>query len=182
MDDLVRKTALTKGAFYHQFPTKRDLGYAVIDEVLTTLILDRWIVPLADFENPIDGILTLMQKNIGDTPPQLLRYGCPLNNMVQEMAPVDKGFGKRLHAALNLWIAELKKHLDRAKESGYLMRDVDTDEAAHFVVMSHEGFYGMIKGLNAPALFPVLLASMRRYFGAIAENAPPRVDKSSGAS
>lgn len=44
MDDLVKKTTLTKGAFYHQFPTKLALGYAVVDEVLTQLILERWII------------------------------------------------------------------------------------------------------------------------------------------
>ena len=68
MDDLVKKTTLTKGAFYHQFPTKLALGYAVVDEVLTQLILERWIIPLEAYENPVEGILTLMQRNICERP------------------------------------------------------------------------------------------------------------------
>ncbi len=168
IDDLVKKTTLTKGAFYHQFSTKLALGYAVVDEVLTRLILDRWIVPLDAYENPVEGILALMQQNIGDTPPALLRYGCPLNNLIQEMAPVDKGFSKRLQAALNLWISELEKHLQRAQRSGFIQPQVNTAEAAHFIVMAHEGFYGIIKGMNDPKVFAVLLASMQRYFASIA--------------
>jgi len=168
MDDLVKTTTLTKGAFYHQFPTKLALGYAVVDEVLTQLILERWIIPLEAYENPVEGILTLMQRNIGDTPPAMLRYGCPLNNLIQEMAPVDKGFSKRLTAALNLWIGELEKHLQRAQRSGFIQPQVDTAEAAHFIVMAHEGFYGIIKGMNEPKVFTVLLASLQRYFDSIA--------------
>ena len=164
MDDLVRKTSLTKGAFYHQFATKYDLGYAVVDEVLTELILNRWIRPLAGFANPVEGILKLMQQNIGDTPPEHLRYGCPLNNMVQEMAPVDKGFGRRLQAALDLWVNGLDEHLKRGQQSGFIRPDADTLEAAHFIVMAHEGFYGFIKGLNSPNAFAILLASMEKYF------------------
>lgn len=167
MDDLVKKTALTKGAFYHQFPTKLDLGYAVVEEVLTELILDRWIRPLDAYTNPVDGILTQMQRNIGDTPPELLRFGCPLNNLVQEMAPVDKGFNRRLNAALNLWITELNRHLLRGQQQGFIRKDVKTAEAAHFIVMAHEGFYGIIKGLGEATAFPVLLDSMKRYFATI---------------
>ncbi len=170
MDDLVKKTTLTKGAFYHQFPTKLALGYAVVDEVLTQLILDRWITPLEAYENPVEGILVMMQRNIGDTPPALLRYGCPLNNLVQEMAPVDKGFGKRLAAALQMWVSGLQKHLLRAQQAGFIRPGVNVAEAAHFIVMAHEGFYGILKGMNNVAVFPVLLASMQRYFDTITMN------------
>ncbi|HWU44038.1 MAG TPA: TetR/AcrR family transcriptional regulator, partial [Bdellovibrio sp.] len=109
IDDIVKKTKLTKGALYHQFPTKLDLGYALVEEVITPMILERWIQPLENFENPIDGILHQLQKNIGDVEPSLLKLGCPLNNLVQEMSPIDRGFKKRLSAALNLWIDETEK-------------------------------------------------------------------------
>ncbi|MCW7461437.1 TetR/AcrR family transcriptional regulator [Leptospira limi] len=164
MDDLVKKTTLSKGAFYHQFSTKLELGYAVVEEVISPLILDRWIVPLDAYEDPIAGILFLMQQNIGNTPPALLRYGCPLNNLIQEMSPVDNGFKRRLTGALNLWIRGLENHLLRAKMSGLIQPHVDVTEAAHFIVMAHEGFYGIIKGLAKPKIFPILMASMQNYF------------------
>ncbi len=171
MDDLVKKTTLTKGAFYHQFPTKLALGYAVVDEVLTRLILERWIVPLESYPNPVEGILAMMKRNIGETPPGRLRYGCPLNNLIQEMAPVDKGFSKRLTAVLGLWISELEKHLQRAQRAGFIRLQVNTEQAAHFIVMAHEGFYGIIKGMNDPKVFGILLASMQNYFDSIADRA-----------
>jgi TetR/AcrR family transcriptional regulator, transcriptional repressor for nem operon len=168
VDDIVKKTSLTKGAFYHHFPTKFDLGYALVDEVISPMIIDRWIRPLETHENPLDGILQQMKTLIGEADPAHLKLGCPLNNLVQEMSPIDAGFRQRLKTALNLWIDEMEKHLKRAQKAGFLKADVKTSHVAHFVVMSHEGFYGMLKGLDDPKAFPALYDSLKRYFQTIA--------------
>jgi TetR/AcrR family transcriptional repressor of nem operon len=167
VDDIVAKTSLTKGAFYHHFPTKLDLGYALVDEVIKPMILERWIRPLAEYENPLEGILERLQKLIGEAPPEQLKLGCPLNNLVQEMAPVDPGFKTRLQAALVLWIDEMDLQLRRAKKNGYLAPRVNTGQVAHFVVMAHEGIYGILKGLSDPEAFDALYDSLRRYFETI---------------
>lgn len=167
IDDIVKKTNLTKGAFYHQFPTKLDLGYALVEEVISPMILDRWIQPLENFENPIEGILHQLQKNIGDSDPSHLKLGCPLNNLVQEMSPVDKGFKKRLNTALNLWIVETEKHLKRGQDNGFIKKGVSLKDVAHFIVMAHEGFYGMMKGIDEPNLFKSLNRSLKIYFNSI---------------
>jgi AcrR family transcriptional regulator len=164
IDDIVKKTSMTKGAFYHQFPTKLELGYALVDEVIKPMTYSRWIDPLKEFKNPLDGILIQMKTLIGKASPEELRYGCPLNNLVQEMAPIDEGFKERLQAALLYWIEGMEKELNRAKKDGYLRVDVNTRQVAHFVVMAHEGFYGMLKGLNDPKAFNALYDSLKRYF------------------
>lgn len=164
IDEIVKKTTLTKGAFYHQFPTKIDLGYALVDEVIKPMTYSRWIDPLQKYENPLEGILLQVKNLIGKAKPQDLRYGCPLNNLVQEMAPIDKGFKERLEAALLYWIDGMEQELKRAKKSGYLRDDVNTRQVAHFVVMAHEGFYGMLKALDDPKAFNALYDSLKRYF------------------
>jgi AcrR family transcriptional regulator len=167
VDEIVDKTSLTKGAFYHQFPTKLDLGYALVDEVISPMIIDRWIKPLDSYKNPLEGMLKQMDLLIGKADPKNLKLGCPLNNLVQEMAPVDKEFKRRLQKALNLWIAETEKHLSRAKKQGYLRSEANTKEIAHFIVMAHEGFYGIIKGLDDPKAFTALFHSLKKYFKTI---------------
>jgi TetR/AcrR family transcriptional repressor of nem operon len=167
IDDIVKKTSLTKGAFYHHFPTKLDLGYALVEDVISPMIIDRWITPLKKSANPLDGILKQMRELIGNAEPSDLKLGCPLNNLVQEMSPIDAGFKKRLKTALLLWIDEMEIELKRAKKSGFIKSDVNVRQAAHFVVMSHEGFYGMLKGLNDPNAFDALYDSLKRYFHSI---------------
>ena len=167
VDDIVKKTSMTKGAFYHHFPTKLDLGYALVDEVIKPMIMDRWITPLIKYKNPLEGILATLKLLIGNAPKEELKWGCPLNNLVQEMAPVDKEFKKHLQVALSLWIEEMEKHLKRGKKAGFIKADVNTRQVAHFVVMAHEGFYGMLKGLDDPRAFAALFDSLKRYFQTI---------------
>ena len=164
VDDIVKKTNLTKGAFYHHFPSKMDLGYALVDDVIKPMIIDRWITPLENQKNPLNGILKQIQIHIADTPIEKWRYGCPLNNLVQEMAPVDRVFKTKLTSALNLWIDETEKHLKRAQDEGYLKKNIKTRQMAQFVVMAHEGFYGLLKGLDDPNAADGLYSSMKNYF------------------
>ena len=168
VDDIVRKTSHTKGAFYHQFPTKLDLGYALVEEVIQPMIRERWITPLDSYQNPLEGILAQMKKLIGQCDPAHLRLGCPLNNLVQEMAPVDEGFKIRLQNALEYWIEEIEKHLKRAKKEGLIRSDVNTRQVAQFVVMAHEGFYGLLKGLDDPKAFAALFSALKGYFRTLA--------------
>lgn len=167
IDDIVAQASLTKGAFYHQFPTKLDLGYALVEEVITPMILERWITPLDGFENPVEGIIHQLRQNIGTQEPAALKLGCPLNNLVQEMSPVDKGFKQLLQKALDLWVDEMDRHLKRGKKSGFIKAEINTKEVAQFIVMAHEGFYGMLKGVGDPALFRSLLKSLKLYFASI---------------
>ncbi len=168
VDDIVAKTPFTKGALYHQFPTKLELGYALVEEVITPMIIARWIAPLDAYHNPLEGILVQLKKLVGDVSPNELKLGCPLNNLVQEMSPLDAGFKRRLQKALNLWVDELDRHLKRAQCEGYIKNDVDTREVAQFVVITHEGFFGLMKGLGDPSLFNAMFGSLKTYLSAVA--------------
>lgn len=163
IDDIVKKTQLTKGALFHQFPTKLDLGYALVDEVIKPMILERWIDPIAAFDNPVDGILHQIEELIGKADPRYLKYGCPLNNLMQEMAPVDAGFRRRLQNALQLWISGVEVQLRRGQRDGHVKKEVNTKDVAHFIVMAHEGFYGVLKGLDDPSAFKSLYRPLKMY-------------------
>ncbi len=83
------------------------------------------------------------------------------------MSPLDAGFHKRLQAALELWIDGMDRQLKRAKRDGFLKTDVNTRNVAHFIVMAHEGFYGMLKGLDDPRAFDSLYSSLKSFFKTI---------------
>jgi len=152
-----KKTNLTKGAFYHHFPTKLDLGYALVDDVIKPMIIDRWITPLEKLENPLRGILKQMQLHLGAKLSDALKYGCPLNNLVQEMAAVDAGFKMRLEAALTLWIDEIEKLIKRAKTNGFLKKRCECSASGAVRRHGSRRFLRIIKGVNQPRM-------LRLYF------------------
>src|ERR1700733_12236818 len=96
IDAILERTELTKGALFHQFASKLELGYAVVDEVIVPMTLERWVTPLAAYDDPLAGILDLLERHVGASPPAELGLGCPLGNLIQEMSNTDAEFQRRL--------------------------------------------------------------------------------------
>jgi TetR/AcrR family transcriptional regulator, transcriptional repressor for nem operon len=163
VNDIIKKTTVTKGAFFHHFPTKNDLGYAIVDEVLTGLTVSKWVQPLTAYRNPVQGILKNLKEKIDESTDEQLGLGCPLNNLVQEMSTVDPVFREKLNAVLEVWIQGVEKHLKRAQAGGYLGKEVDTRQMAEFVVATHEGGFGMSKSFKNRRVFLSIYGSLKDY-------------------
>jgi TetR/AcrR family transcriptional regulator, transcriptional repressor for nem operon len=163
VNSIIDKTELTKGAFFHHFPTKEVLGYAIADEILVSLVLDRWVRPLDNYENPLEGISHNFKKIIETTPEEHLSFGCPLNNLVQEMAPEDPVFSEKLNSVLEKWIEGIELNLKRAQKRGFLRSGVNLRRLAEFIVMGHEGAFGMVKMIRDRKVFFGLQVSLRDY-------------------
>ncbi|MBI1822133.1 MAG: TetR/AcrR family transcriptional regulator [Nitrospirae bacterium] len=163
IDQIVDKTQMTKGAFFHHFPTKQALGYALVDEILSEMVLDRWIRPLEEYDNPIEGIVKVLKKVIDATPDEHIPLGCPLNNLIQEMSSVDPVFRDKLRDVLELWMDGIEGYLRKAKQRGFLKKEINPRQLAEFIVMNHEGAFGMTKSLRDRKVFRSLHAMLKSY-------------------
>ena len=56
---ILARTGVSKGALYHYFPNKTELGYAVVDELLAQRIEERFILPLIKAEDPVEAVVPL---------------------------------------------------------------------------------------------------------------------------
>lgn len=163
VNDIIKETTVTKGAFFHHFPTKNDLGYAIVDEVLTGLTIQKWIEPLAAYKNPVQGVIKNLKEKIDTSSDEQLGLGCPLNNLVQEMSTVDPVFREKLNNVLEIWIQGVEKHLKRAQTGGYLKNDIDTRQLAEFIVATHEGGFGISKSFRNRKVFLAIYNSLKDY-------------------
>jgi AcrR family transcriptional regulator len=169
IDQIIKKTNVTKGAFFHYFSTKSDLGYAIVDEILKEMVLDRWIRPLAAYKNPVQGILKRFKTLTDAIAEENLVRGCPLNNLTQEMSSVDPLFRERLKAVMTLWIDETERYLKKAQEMGYLKKTANTRQLAEFIVATEEGSFGMVKSMADRKIYTSLYNSLRDYLLSKAE-------------
>jgi len=167
VDDIVAKTKVTKGAFFHYFPTKNDLGYALADEVLRDMMLRRWVKPLNAYRNPVQGMVKTYRKLMEETTDEELSLGCPLNNLTQEMSAVDPVFREKLREVLQTWIGETEKHLRRAKDEGYVRPNVDVRMAAETAVMMEEGSAALVKNLGERKVYWSLYEGFRLFMESI---------------
>ena len=169
LDAILERTALTKGALFHQFASKLELGYAVVDEVIVPMTLARWITPLEAFDDPLKGIITLVERNIGESPAAELGLGCPLGNLIQEMSNTDTEFRRRLRRCVEIWIDGVAEHIERGRRTGYVRRSVKPRAVAEYVVVTIEGLFAVAKGLRDKSVVPGFVSSLRTFFETVAE-------------
>jgi TetR/AcrR family transcriptional repressor of nem operon len=152
LSKILADTSLTKGALYHHFPNKTALGYAVVDELVANEISQRWLAPLENQDDPITALRTLLQEAGKSLRPADIILGCPLNNLAQEMSPVDEGFRKRINHIYNVWRGGIAQALMRGQANGTVRTDVKPGETAAFLVAAMEGCMGMAKNAHDPEL------------------------------
>lgn len=139
LSNILARTGVTKGALYHHFPNKTELGYAVVDEVISQHIRLSFVEPLKKFENPIDGIIELIQSSGESFSMTDIQLGCPLTVLAQEMAPIDEGFRIRLIKIYDQWHQSIADGFRRALANDQVLDDIDPYTVAVTIVATMEG-------------------------------------------
>ncbi len=162
LDSILEQAGVTKGALYHHFESKAALGYAVVDELIRPFMQSYWL-PLAQAEDPIISAIAIIKKRRDKLKATLLAYGCPFNNLAQEMSPIDEGFRTRLQGILDEWRNTLGDALERGKARGLVRADVNCAAAAIFIISAFEGLIGMSKAAQSLELYEQGLRGLVEY-------------------
>lgn len=146
LETILRAAGVTKGAMYHYFASKEALGYAVLDEIIASLTRENWLWPLQNAKNPIDALIGIIHST--SLRPADLRCGCPLNNLSQEMAPLNEGFRRRTAKLFADWQSGIATALRNGRKRKMVRSDVDPDEAATFLLATYEGYLSLAKSFQ----------------------------------
>ena len=143
INSILDKTGLTKGALYHHFKSKKELVIASINEVLDSFIDAFWLIPLMETEDPIETLI--QQINYVNNPEMKkkfyfeFKYGCPLNNLVQELSPLDSDFAVCLKNLYQKWQSGIENALIRGIKMNKIKSSIHPAEMSIFIVASIEG-------------------------------------------
>lgn len=151
LESILKDTHVTKGALYHHFRNKTELGYAVVDEVLRPWVEGRW-KPIFESDDPINAAVQVIRDRLNETTDEDIALGCPLNNLCQEMSGIDEGFQKRLNSILCDWRRGIAEAMRRGQAGGKVREDIDPEACATFIVGSIEGLLGMAKASQNAAI------------------------------
>ena len=139
LSHILARVGVTKGALYHHFRDKTELGYAVVDEVIARRVHLSFIQPLEYFDDPIEGFIAFIQ-HAGDTFSMTdIELGCPLSVLAQEMAPIDEGFRTRLTAIYEHWHRSIADLLEQAQRKHLIIDEVDSYTMAVTIAAIMEG-------------------------------------------
>ena len=152
-DKVIAQMGITKGAFYHYFKDKLNVGYAIVDELIAPGYRQAWLNLVQDDKHIIDAIADTLSKIASYSTQETIHLGCPLNNLIQEMSPLDEGFNKRLSAILDDERKLIRSALTVGIEKHTIKSETDPDALALFILASLEGSYTIGKSFNSYVKF-----------------------------
>ncbi|MEW6996118.1 TetR/AcrR family transcriptional regulator [Colwelliaceae bacterium BS250] len=167
LSSILKRCKVSKGALYHHFPNKMELGYAVFEEIYTPMFLAMW-QPAVEVDDPIEGLCQFFSLMCTESSCDEIVSGCPLNNLCQEMSGIDEGFRLRvlnMQQQLNQLIA-----LNLQRVSAQLRPDIDFSQVAYFIVASFHGSSSLSKSSQNKELFSKVIKELCLYITNLRRN------------
>jgi len=143
LDAILAAARVTKGALYHHFGSKEALGYAIVEEIIAPDNRGQWLLPLQNCKDPIDVLIGVVQEL--SVQPEVVRGGCPLINLSQEMSPLNAGFRQRLATIFRNWQDGVAAALRDGQNHGKVRRDLEPAQAAGLLIAMVEGYGSLAK-------------------------------------
>jgi AcrR family transcriptional regulator len=161
-DKEIARLKITKGAFYHYFPNKSELGYAVVDEVMLPFYEQKWS-SLNNIETGVASALNAVFENekskATDTS---IKRGDVLTNMILEMSHSDELFRQKLEAVNEVQVRILQKAIMTGRVAGELKNQTDARSMALFIIGQMMGCYTIGKVRASKDTFISMVSTLQK--------------------
>ena len=163
--DIMKKTSLSKGAFYHHFKNKHEIGKRVIEVLLRKRIKEGFINPLNETHNGTvpDLLLEVFTKRIKNYSEREKALGCPANNLVGEIGYSEQDFRVILKTLFEEWREALIKIIETGKSKSEIKKDVNSSSVAISLICAFEGVRSIRKVYDDDIIFNEFLESMGNF-------------------
>ncbi len=166
-DKVVAEMGITKGALYHYFPNKQAIGKAVLDEIVGPNYLHYYRDLDRRTGNPIPSLMGQINYLEQSATDESIVLGCPLNNLAQEMSPIDEEFRLRMETIINRISQSVASALERGKQAGFIRQNVDSEAVGSFYFAAIEGAYSLAKVHKGKATFSSNMRLLKDYLLAL---------------
>jgi TetR/AcrR family transcriptional regulator, transcriptional repressor for nem operon len=139
IEEVLQRTGVPKGSFYHFFPSKHAFGEAVIQNYRQYYArkMDRI------FDQGTRAPLDRLRDFVDDATRGMLRHdfrkGCLIGNLGQELASLDDAFRTQLEEVLGSWEDRVEKCLADAVRVGQLPPESDPAALSRVFWIGWEG-------------------------------------------
>ena len=168
LEEVLDTAQVSKGAFFHQFRDREDLGFAVLDwhmdrrrqlleKIEQELPLAKQADPLQKVFRRLDAIQEMVRRREG------CKGGCIIGNMSTALSDCHDGFRKRLAECFDEMAKEFLPHLEAAARQRRVTRRTNMSELARYIVTVIEGAIMQTRTLGDAKLLPRQLAYLKEH-------------------
>jgi TetR/AcrR family transcriptional regulator, transcriptional repressor for nem operon len=180
VDAVLAEAPATKGAFFHHFPSKSDLGrallarYAAADERMLDDFMAR---AEAETDDPAEQLVAFIRhfENAADelAPAQ---PGCLFVSFIHERQLLGDGDDDLIASSIRHWRARLLEKLEAAARIHPPALAVDMASLADQVFTTFEGGFILARAMHDPRHLRAQLAHLRHYLELLFGLSPGRGD------
>jgi TetR/AcrR family transcriptional repressor of nem operon len=168
LEEVLGTAQVSKGAFFHQFRDREDLGFAVLDwhmdrrrqlldAIEQELSPDKQTDPLQTVFRRLDAIAEMVRRREGR------KGGCIIGNMSTALSDCHDGFRKRLAECFDEMAGEFLPYLEAKARQGRVKRRTNMSELARYIVTVIEGAIMQGRTLGDAELLARQLAYLKEY-------------------
>jgi TetR/AcrR family transcriptional regulator, transcriptional repressor for nem operon len=168
LEEVLDTAQVSKGAFFHQFRDREDLGFAVLDwhmnERRQLLDVIEQELPLAKRADPLqqvfrrlDAIQEMVRRREG------CKGGCIIGNMSTALSDCHDGFRKRLAECFDEMAKEFLPYLKAKARQERVKRRTSMSELARYIITVIEGAIMQGRTLGDAELLPRQLAYLKEH-------------------
>lgn len=170
IDDILATTKVTKGAFYYHFKNKDEMATAIIQEIIQPTMINSFIEPLKNDNNPLDNIYSLINDLLFNNDFLQVQYGCPTSNLVQEVSPWNSELSQALQNLIDTWQQELIKSIQKGINDDIIKDDVIAEQVAFFTMSGYWGIRNFGKIYNNKDCYHSYLKELEQYLNLLRKN------------
>jgi AcrR family transcriptional regulator len=163
VDTIMKTTKLTKGAFYHHYKNKKELGLAVISLKLQERVFKGMIEPLQQTGNVVDILENTFSERLKSFSLHDKKHGCPTNNFINEIGDFETAYQMALKHIIDSWRDALIHLLERGKTEGSIKQTTSSEAVAVYLISAFEGVRGIRKLYDTDVILDQYIAGLSIY-------------------
>jgi AcrR family transcriptional regulator len=136
---IVKASNLTKGAFYHHFKSKKELGLKVIELKIQERIHQGMIAPLKRPGNALDLLKDTFFHRIKLFSLYDKKHGCPFNNLINEIGGLELAYRLALKKIIDEWKQAIIRTIERGKKENNIKKGISSNAVAIYLISAFEG-------------------------------------------
>jgi TetR/AcrR family transcriptional repressor of nem operon len=167
IDAVLAEAAVSKGAFFHHFASKAELGRAVLERYAASderMLGEFMALAEAESDDPAEQIVAFVRA-FEDAAGELagVQPGCLFVSFIYERQLAGEGGEDIIALSIRQWRTRILAKLEAAAESHPPAISVDLTSLADQVFSTFEGGFVLARALGEPAQLGAQLAHLRQY-------------------
>jgi len=158
---VARKAGANPGSLYYFFPTKEDLLAATL-EARKELLYPEVLAPIWErVSDPIERVFGLLDGYRRMLAMTEFDHGCPIGNLVLELASSHPKIRALLEQNFDGWLAAVRACFEKARDR--LPEDVEPERLATFVLTTMEGAVMLARTYRDFRAYDAAVVTLRDY-------------------